>query len=35
MLIHMQNEKNGPPMDFKYVFIIIGGTTKKFKIKFI
>ena len=30
----MQNEKSGPPMDFTYVCIIIGGTIKKIKIKF-
>ena len=30
----MQNEKSGPPMDFTYVRIIIGGTIEKNKIKF-
>ena len=35
MIIYMQNEKSGPPMDFTYVRIIIGGTVKKIKIKFI
>ena len=31
----MQNEKSGPPMDFTYVCIIIGGTIKKIEIKFL
>ena len=30
----MQNEKSVPPIDFKYVCIIIKGTLKKIKIKF-
>ena len=30
----MQNEKSGPPMDFTYVCIIIGGIMKKIKFKF-
>ena len=34
-LIYMQNEKSVPPMDFTCVSIIIGGTIKKIKIKFI
>ena len=34
-LIYIENEKSVPPVDITYVCIIIRGTTKKIKIKFI